>query len=240
MTDDIVDDENTTTQNKLTSLNLWRKELSKAFENNSESDFFLELKEYVDEFNIPHKPFFDLIEGMEIDLKKNRFKDFEELKDYCYKVASTVGLMTIPIFGYKNENTVKYAINLGIALQLTNIIRDIKTDSFRNRIYIPLEDLEKYFYSEEDLFNQLYNQEFVNLMKFQAERAREFYLNADRFLTDEDKPSMFTARAMQYIYFRLLDKIEQEDFNIFNRKIRVSTFNKIFIAFTVWLKYKIL
>ena len=129
---------------------------------------------------------------------------------------------------------------MGIALQLTNIIRDVKTDSYRGRIYIPSVDLDRYNYSEEDLFNHLYNQEFVNLMKFQAERAREFYLLADGFLADEDKSSMFTARAMQYIYYRLLDKIEQEDFNVFDKKMRVSTFNKIFIALTVWLKYKFL
>ena len=92
-------------------------------------DFLNELKKCIEEFNIPHEPFFDLIEGMEIDLNKNRFQTFDELKEYCYKVASTVGLMTIPVFGYKNKTTEEYAINLGIALQLTNIIRDVKTDS---------------------------------------------------------------------------------------------------------------
>lgn len=239
MTDDIVDDESLTKVIKQQNLNKWREDLTKSFNDGSENQLLNELNGCVNDFNIPKEPFFDLIDGMEIDLNQDRFNTFDELKEYCYKVASTVGLMTIPIFGYKNESTIDYAKNLGIALQITNIMRDVKTDSIRGRIYLPLEDLKKYEYSESDLFNGEYNENFVELMKFQAERAREYYKKADSNLLKDDKSSMFTARAMQYIYFRLLDKIEDENYNVFKSKIRVSTFNKLFIAFFVWLKYKI-
>lgn len=239
MTDDIVDDESLTKVIKQENLDKWREDLTKSFNGGSDNELLNELNNCVKEFKIPKEPFFELIDGMEIDLNKDRFNTFDELKEYCYKVASTVGLMTIPIFGYKNKSTIDYAKNLGIALQITNIMRDVKTDSIRGRIYLPLEDLKKYEYPESDLFNGEYNENFVELMKFQAQRAREFYKKADSNLFSEDKSSMFTARAMQYIYFRLLDKIENEKFNVFRQKIRVSTFNKLFIAFSVWLKYKL-
>ena len=238
-TDDIVDDDTITKRSKQDHLNEWKKSLQDAFIKKSNIELLNELKLCVDEFNIPQKPFFDLIEGMELDLVQDRFKNFESLKDYCYKAASTVGLMTIPVFGYKKKETVDYAINLGIALQLTNIIRDVKTDSLRGRIYLPLEDLESFNYSEEELFNGTYNEQFIELMSFQTKRARAYYNEANKNLLSQDKSTMFTARAMQYIYYRLLDKIEQEKYNVFNKKIRVSNFNKLFIALTVWLKYKI-
>ncbi len=177
---------------------------------------------------------------MELDLNRNRYQTFDELKDYCYKVASTVGLMTIPVFGYKNKSTEEYAINLGIALQLTNIIRDVKTDAGRGRIYLPLDDLERFQYTEAELIDNVYNENFINLMKYQSEIARRFYTLAGNKLQREDRSSLFTARAMEYIYYRLLDRIEEEEFNVFKEKIRVSNINKLFISSAVWLKYKLL
>jgi phytoene synthase len=239
-TDDIADDESIPRETKQKKINEWKKSFEEALQNKSEIELLNELNKCIIEFNIPHEPFFQLIEAMEIDLIKDRFSTFKDLEEYCFKAASTVGLMTIPVFGYKHKSAIKYAINLGIALQLTNIIRDVKTDSLRGRIYLPLEDLERFGYTEEELFNGNYNEQFIDLMKFETKRARYYYEMADKNLNPEDKKSMFTARAMQYIYLRLLDKIEQENFNVFNKKIRVSNFNKIFIAFSVWLKYKLL
>ncbi len=238
-TDDIVDNEEYEVEQKKIQLQDWRNELEKAFNNKSDNKLLTELKKNVDLFSIPQQPFFDLIDGVGMDLTKNRYETFDELKEYCYKVASTVGLMTIHIFGYKNKNTIDYAINLGIALQLTNIIRDVKVDGKNDRIYLPLEDLNKFTYSQINLFSNVYNENFVELMKFQTERAREFYSIADNKLNDEDKSSMFTARAMEYIYYRLLDKIEQNNYNVFDKKIRVSIFNKLFISIAVWIKYKL-
>ena len=137
MTDDIVDDDSTPKEVKREKLEKWKSELDQALRGKSDNEVLTELNQCIKHFDIPHEPFFDLIEGMEIDLEKDRFSTFEELKNYCIKAASTIGLMTIPIFGYEDESAKDYAINLGIAMQLTNIIRDVKSDSLRGRIYIP-------------------------------------------------------------------------------------------------------
>ena len=123
-------------------------------------------------FNIPFGHFFELIQGMEMDLTKNRYETFEELERYCYLVASSVGLMCRQIFGYRNESTREYAINLGIALQLTNILRDVKDDAERGRIYLPREDLARFGYTEDDILHQRYSPAFVELMRFECDRAR--------------------------------------------------------------------
>ncbi len=238
-TDDIADNIEDSIETKRKNLKLWKEELEKSFRNDSEKTLFVSLQKIIRRFKIPKEPFFELIKGVETDLERSNFESFEELKDYCYKVASTVGLMTIPIFGYKNKSTEKYAEYLGIALQLTNIIRDVKPDAERGRIYLPKEDLKKFQYSEEELFKNVYNENFVKLMEFEVERARDFYNLADKHLPTEDKYNMFTARAMQYIYYRLLDMIVQAKYDVFSSRIRVSNFNKIFISFSVWLKYKI-
>lgn len=239
LTDDIVDNKILSEDEKKTKLISWSNQLKLSFENKSSNNLLNRLSKVVNTFNIPQEPFFDLINGMELDLTKKRYSTFDELKEYCYKVASTVGLMTIPIFGYKNQNTVEYAKNLGIALQLTNILRDIKTDAKRDRIYLPLEDLEKFNYSEANLIDEIYNDNFVELMKYQTIRTRKFYNEANKFLSIEDKSSLFAARSMQYIYCRLLDKIIEEDYNVFSEKIKVSKLNKIVISVMVWLKYKL-
>jgi phytoene synthase len=139
---------------------------------------------------------------MEMDLQKNRYHKIEDLMQYCYRVASTVGLMCIEIFGYKNSSTKNYAINLGLALQLTNILRDVKKDAENGRIYLPHEDIHKFNYSEFDLISNNYNEEFYRLMKYEGDRARAYFQKANESLNFEDKPSMFAARAMQHIYFK--------------------------------------
>ncbi|PID61586.1 MAG: squalene synthase HpnD [Ignavibacteriae bacterium] len=239
-TDDIVDSEHESKFVKQEKLDKWRDNFEKALKGKSEYPNLNELNYYIKEFNIPTEPFFDLIEAMEIDLNKNRYSTFDELKVYCYKAASTVGLMTIPILGYKNAKTKDYAINLGIALQLTNIIRDVKTDALINRVYIPQEDLQKFNYSEQEIFANTYNQNFIDLMQYQAQRAREFYKIANENVSKEDKANLFTAKAMEYIYIRLLDKIEEEKYNVYQHKIKVSFLNKILISLLVWFKYKVI
>ncbi|MFZ1289450.1 MAG: presqualene diphosphate synthase HpnD [Melioribacteraceae bacterium] len=239
-TDDIVDNNFESLELRFENLKKWKSDFELSLKGKSKNPIFVELKHVTDFYKIPTKPFYDLIDCVEMDLVKNRYENFDELKKYCYNVASTVGLMTIPIFGYKNSSTEKFAINLGIALQLTNIIRDVKTDAQNNRIYLPKEDLRKFGYSESELVNSTYNEKFVELMKFQTNRARKFYNEADKFLSSKDRSNMFTARAMEYIYLRLLDKIEQENYDVFSKKIRVSNINKIFIALSVFIKYKTL
>ncbi|HMS65367.1 MAG TPA: phytoene/squalene synthase family protein [Ignavibacteria bacterium] len=240
-TDDIVDNEEESKEDKFTRLQDWKSELANAIESGQSDNLLLgNVEKVIRTFKIPTKPFFELIEGMEMDLKKSRYNNLNELYEYCFKVASTVGLMSIEIFGYNNPMTREFAINLGIALQLTNIIRDIKTDADGGRIYIPMEDLRKFNYTESDLLEGRYNEKFINMMKYECERAKYFYEEADKSLQNEDKGNMFPAKIMESIYFRLLKKIEANNYNVFEKKIRVSNIVKLMITAGIYLKYKLL
>ena len=185
-------------------------------------------------------PFFDLIEGMEMDIEKNRYETFDDLYKYCYCAASSVGLMSIEIFGYKNEGIKKYAEYLGVALQLTNILRDIKKDALNNRIYLPLEDLKKFNYSESYLLNSVYNDNFKELMEYEYKRAKEYYEMADSFLKKEDKGFMVAARIMEHIYSELLKKIKTIDYNVFANTVSVPKYKKLILAYLIFIKYKLL
>lgn len=238
-TDDIVDEGNEPDEIKYERLRKWRIEFEKALKGNSNYQLLNKVGGIIKQFNIPVEPFFDLIVGMEMDLQQKRYTKFEDLVEYCYRVASTVGLMCIEIFGYKHSSTKDYAVNLGLAMQLTNILRDVKTDAENGRIYLPQEDMLRFNYTEKDIFESRYNPEFVALMKFEAERAQEFFNRADGTLDKEDRHSLFAARAMQHIYQKLLYKLEWADFNIYEKKIRVNKFEKAAISLGVWAKYSI-
>jgi len=241
MTDDIVDNQDKTIEEKFDQITEWRIELAKAISGEvSKFSLLNELASVIKKFKIPEQPFLELIDGMEMDLNKDRYSTFAELMDYCYKVASTVGLMSIEIFGYKNPETKNFAVNLGIALQLTNILRDVKTDAENGRIYIPMEDLRRFNYTKNDLLEGKYNSEFIKLMEFECNRAKEFYAEADKDLSKEDKGNMFAARIMEHIYFRLLKKIENKNYNVFEKKLSVSKLKKILITTGVYIKYKTL
>jgi len=238
--DDIVDDEISDSDTKKVNLEKWRDEYLDAVKGKSKINILIDLKDVMDRYKIHPDIFLDLLKGMEMDLSQNRYRTFEELMTYCFYAASTVGLMTIEVFGYKDKAIKEYAVNLGIALQLTNILRDVKTDAAKNRIYLPLDDLEKYGVSEKDILDSNYNDNFIELMKFQCERAHSFYKKADAFLVKSEKGKMITARIMEHIYFRLLKKIEKSRYNVFKKRIRVSNIIKLAIAYGVYLKYKLL
>ncbi|HRI48520.1 MAG TPA: presqualene diphosphate synthase HpnD [Ignavibacteriaceae bacterium] len=238
-TDDIVDEGVDSPDQKYLHLLKWRRELEKAFNNESEFSLLNKTASTISQFKIPIEHFFDLIKGMEMDLSKNRYQNFEELRTYCYRVASTVGLMCIEIFGYKHSSAKVFAENLGIALQLTNIIRDVAKDAKNNRIYIPQDEMNQFHYSEEDLLNSKYNLHFINLMEFQAERAKSYFDKATAMLNLDDKASMFAARAMQHIYYRILERIIQEKYDVFNKDISISKFEKVGISLGVWAKYSL-
>lgn len=197
------------------------------------------LQSVIRRYSIPKQHFLTLIDGCERDLVQHRYATFDELKEYCYAVASTVGLISIEIFGYKNEQTRQYAINLGYALQLTNIIRDLNGDIRRGYIYLPLEDLERFRYSEQDLKNGVYNEAFRALMTFQVQRARHYYHKARTLLVPEEKVTMVAAEIMDAIYYRLLDKIELHDYAVFTKHISVSTVHKLATALRIWLSSKL-
>lgn len=238
-TDDIVDEGKESLDVKYQLLHRWRNELEFACEGKSSYALLNTVGSTIKKFNIPIEHFFELIKGVETDLLQNRFSTFEELREYCYRVASTVGLMCIEIFGYKHETTKQFAVNLGIALQLTNIIRDVKKDAEKGRIYLPIEDLKLFNYSEEELFNKVYNENFVALMDFQTKRAISYFDKSNQYLNPEDKISMFAARAMQHIYRRMLDKLIKANYDVYSKNIKVTKFEKVGISLGVWVKYNL-
>jgi phytoene synthase len=238
-TDDIVDMGSESRDLKYQKLRKWRIELEKSLDGFSDYQILNKLASTIQKFNIPLEPFFELLVGMEMDLQKNRYLTFEDLQLYCYRVASTVGLMCIEIFGYKHASTRDFAVNLGIALQLTNILRDIKKDADKGRIYLPQEDLKKFGYAEKDLLSSTYNENFQNMMKFEVQRAKEYFDKATKSLNLEDKKAMFAARAMQHIYYRMLNKIIDANYDVYHNKIRISTIKKVGISLGVWAKYRL-
>lgn len=239
-TDDIVDDTDSDMETKSRNLDQWKSDFEAALAGSSTDRLLNKLSIVIKEFNIPHKPFFELIRGMGMDLEKSRYETFDDLYEYCYCAAGTVGLMCIEIFGYNNPKTREFAVALGVALQLTNIIRDVKKDADAGRIYIPKEDMDRFGYSENDLMENKYNDKFIELMKFEAGRARSYYQKANELLVKEDKGLMFSARIMGHIYFDLLKRIERRKFNVFKNTARVPRIKKIFLTFAVYFKYRLL
>jgi phytoene synthase len=168
----------------------------------------------------------EIISGVEMDLDKSRYATFEELRVYCYRVASAVGLVSIEIFGYHNPGCKDYAVELGLALQMTNIIRDVGKDLQNGRVYLPEEDLAHFDYSEAELRDRQYNDRFVHLMEFEAARAREFFNRAAALLPCEDRRSMVAAQIMASIYSALLRRIEKANFRVFDKEYRLSKWEK--------------
>ncbi|MEX1140591.1 MAG: presqualene diphosphate synthase HpnD [Bacteroidota bacterium] len=237
-TDDIVD-QDADPKEKHRRLRQWTKEVQKALYGNSRSSMLNRLGTIIRRFDIPVDHFHDLLKGMEMDLSKTRYETFEELDTYCYRAASTVGLICAEVFGYHKTRTKDYAVNLGKALQLTNILRDVKSDAKRGRIYLPLEDLRRFGYSEEELLASVYNERFVALMKFECDRARDFFRKAKASLAEEDKPLFSAARIMGNIYYLLLKRIESRNYDVYSRRIRLAPPVKLLVAMVLRLRNKL-
>ena len=193
------------------------------------------LAESISRFNIPRQPFDDLILGLEMDLGPTRYETFEDLSVYCYRVASTIGLISIEIFGYENPRARDYAVNLGIALQLVNILRDIESDARRGRIYLPREDLDRFQVPVEELRSGTYTDSFVELMRFECVRARHYFYEARRMLPPEDRRSLVAAEIMAAIYWRILNRIRKRRYNVFGERVRLSRPLKFWTALSVYL-----
>jgi phytoene synthase len=229
-TDDIVDEGEDDEEQKYARLVQWTEQLQSALDGNSKFSLLNQLASVIKKFNLPLQQFFELIRGMEMDLQNLRYQTFNDLEVYCYRVASTVGLICAEIFGYTRPETKQYAIDLGIALQLTNILRDIKQDARRGRIYIPKEDLLFFGYSETDLTNEVYDERFKALMKFECDRAHEYFRKAAHYLVEEDKPLFSAARMMGNIYLQVLNKIERAQYDVFSHHIRLPLLRKLYIV----------
>ena len=217
-------------------LNAWREELQQCYGGSPRHPISLALSDTVQRFPIQQAHLAGLIAGVAMDLSRTHYRTFADLYDYCYHVASLVGLACIEIFGYRNVSAREYAVDLGIAFQLTNILRDVGEDAQRGRVYLPEEDLVRFGYTEEDLRNEVYNDAFVRLMTFEGNRAREYYNRALQNRASEDRRSLVAAEAMRLIYSRLLDTLVQRNFNVFSSRVTLPSSRKAQLAFQAWAR----
>jgi phytoene synthase len=236
-TDDIADAPSPL-EKRIQQLNGWEAELKNCF-SRKVSNYFDSLKQVAEQFKIPYDYFIELIEGVRMDLNQLNYRSFDELRLYCYRVASCVGLMCIQVFGYRDPQVVKYAEHLGIALQLTNIIRDVGTDLSMGRIYIPEEDLQRFHLTKDDLYSKKYTANFQAMMRFEAERAHEFYRKANAALPPQERRNMLVAEIMKNVYFKLLKKIEADNFRVLDQQIKISTSTKLLTTAKTVSKIKI-
>jgi phytoene synthase len=223
--DDIADAPDLATAEKHTRLRQWRESLVRP--SASEPSLARELRQLIEKYRLTPAMLAEIIDGVEMDLSVNRYATWDKLRVYCYRVASCVGLVSIEIFGYRNARCRDYAINMGLALQTTNIIRDVGKDLAQGRIYIPAEDLARCDYSEEDLRQRVYDERFIRLMQFQAERSRHFYERAAAQLPEEDRRSMVAAETMAAVYGALLERIAADQFRVFDKRYRLSKWEKV-------------
>lgn len=216
---------------KYDALDSWRSALEAALHGEYGNSPIMEaFHDAVRHFSIPPEYFHELIDGAQMDLSINRYQSFDDLYSYCYRVASVVGLVCIHIFGFHDQAAKDYAECCGVAFQLTNILRDVKEDAERDRIYIPLDDLETFGYSENDLINGVVNDKFHNMMRFEVRRTRDFYLKAKPLIHLIDRASRPGLAAMIGIYSSLLDRIEERGYNVYIERVALSTKEKLRIA----------
>lgn len=194
------------------------------------------LKPVVSVFSLSRTPFEDLVDGVEMDLRHKRYQTFDELSDYCRRVASTVGLICIEIFGARDSRSRDYAFNLGLALQLTNIIRDVAVDLKNGRVYLPQEDLARFGVTETDLQVGTVTEPVRRLLAHQCERARHFYTAANQAMPHADAHRLVAAEIMGGIYFAILQRIERRGFDVFTELIRVPKVVRARIALSIWAR----
>ena len=236
--DDVADNETAPVETRRTQLAEWRTDVKGACENQSPRfPVNRDLQPVIQQFHLPFELFDDLIKGCEMDLDIKRYENFEALEKYCYHVASVVGLLSIEIFEYKNPASRDYAIYLGKALQFTNILRDVKTDAARGRIYLPQAELKRFNVTEDEILNSKYSSRYFALAGGVAARAKNFYRMAQMTLPPEDRRAMRAAELMGSVYWRLLQKLEREEFNVFGAgPLKLSKPQKLLLVFESWLR----
>jgi phytoene synthase len=230
--DDITDDDGVSDPPAM--LARWRTELDQVFAGTPSRAISRALSQNVRRFHIPRRYFEEVIDGVEMDLTRRRYHTFADLSLYCQRVASAVGLICIEIFGYRQPSARVYAERLGIAFQLTNIIRDVGEDAARGRIYLPQEDLARFNIAEDEILNSVYSDRFRSLMEFETIRARQFYREAEDALDNQDRGSMLAAEAMRLIYSTLLERIARSNYRVFDRRQRLSAARKLYLVGRAW------
>jgi phytoene synthase len=223
--DDIADDPGQSVEQRQRALNLWKQALSRPTP--GESTLAAPVRALIDKYRLQVAHFLDLIAGVEMDLARTVYETWDDLRLYCHRVASVVGLVSIEIFGCKDPQAVEYAEQLGLALQLTNILRDVGEDYTNGgRIYLPREDLARFHYTVEDLAAQRHNKAFLALMRFEAARAREFYAAAVNAFPECDRRALVAAEIMRAVYRRLLERMMEDDFHVFNHRYSLGRLKK--------------
>ncbi len=233
--DDVVDECNDPAIAS-TKLVWWRQEIERVAEGKAQHPVGLALQGIDSHINLPKEQLLEIIDGMEMDLTQSRYLDFKGLSLYCYRVASVVGLLAAEIFGQQDRQTQKYAHDLGMAFQLTNIIRDVGEDARRGRIYIPMDELKRFNVPAADILNAKYSENFTALMQFQAERAEKYYDQAFAQLPAVDRKSQRPGLIMAAIYRTLLDEIRHENFQVLHQRISLPPTRKLWLAAKTWIK----
>ncbi len=234
--DDVVDEY---TELKVAQVKLawWKDEIRNLYKGNPIHPVTKALQPFVHAYHLSEEHFIEIIDGMEMDLNFNRYQDFKQLQLYCYRVASVVGILSAQIFGFENRKTLKFAHDLGLAFQLTNIIRDVGEDARRNRIYIPLDDLAKFRVSEEDILRSRESNAVRQLLEYEIERAESYYDRALNELPAEDRKKQRVGLIMTAIYRTLLREIKADGAEkVLNFRTSLGTLRKLTLAFSAWLK----
>ena len=232
--DDSVDAERST-QDKLTLLSDLRERLEQMYHGHATEPVYLALADVVERYDIPQEYFQDVLSGVESDLVKTRYQNFEELRRYCYQVASAVGLISLQIFGYKDGTAKAHAIDLGLAMQLTNIVRDVREDLEFDRIYLPQDEIARFRCSEAALKAGEVNESFTALMRFQAQRARSFFQSGFQLLPYLSTRSRACPAVLGQLYSKLLDRIEMADYDVLHHQIGLSRVDKLWVTARTWL-----
>ena len=263
--DDAVDAA-TSTEEKLARLDHLRTRLDGAYAGQADEPLFIALADVAGEYDIPGEYFHEVLRGMERDLVQQRYRDFEDLREYCYQAASVVGLICIQIFGYTEKSAPyrqagphavdgpgpgeaeagweretkfpaarNHAIDLGLAMQLTNIIRDVGEDFEMGRIYLPQDEMSRFGYTEDDLSRGVVNEAFVSLMQFQAERARSYFKSGFKLLPYLSPRSRACPAIFGQVYSKLLERIEASGFDVLRQRIALSKAVKLRLMAQTWL-----
>jgi phytoene synthase len=233
--DDVVDECSDATLAQ-TKLAWWRKEVSAIYHGTPQHPVARALAEIAPRFNLAEDRLIEIIDGMQMDLEYNRYPDFDTLKLYCHRVAGVVGLLSAEIFGYQDPRTLDYAANLGLAFQLTNIIRDVGEDARRGRIYLPLDELARHGLSESDILHARESEGFRRLMEFQIERALGYYRDALAKLPANDRRAQRPGLIMAAIYQTTLDEIRRDGCNVLTRRTSLTPIRKLWIAWWTWIR----
>ncbi len=236
--DDVTDEDAHPVEQRRKELAAWREDIRAACDPQGTPRFAVnqELQPFIQQFHLPFDLFDELIKGCEMDLDIQRYEDYASLELYCYRVASVVGLLSIEVFGCQDPACKTYAVTLGKALQLTNILRDVRVDADRGRIYLPQEAMRRHGVTEEEVLTGVYSERYHKLASEMGERARQYYLQAQAALPPSERRAMVAAELMASVYWRLLQRLDHNKYNVFHPGVtRLSKAHKVLLIFRAWL-----